>query len=512
MTIIDPAVRPALSVSTKKLQSQLDEYGIWDTWVGILGAHIRGSAHQASYILESEEFSHAPHFDDDDLQGLSVGQISALYEFSLSYTSADSRKNSGQYFTPDDVAQMMAGQASKFGDGVWLDPCAGVGNLSYWLVQEQPNPLDFLRTRLLVSDKDPLALLVARTLLSLAFPDEQGLFGEIEKNFHVRDFLTDEVIDHDFILMNPPYVTMKAKDDRFETADSMNLFAWFMERAVKTSRGFISITPQGFTNGDKFQSLRDLMVSTGKGFDIMCFDNMPDTIFRGIKFGSTNTNQKNSTRAAVTVFGATPEKRITRMLRWTATERPQMLSCASNFLEPMVESSIFPKASEGTRGLLEQCSGQPVLGDYLVKKETPYSLTVAATPRYYTSAVRRPLQRSSSRMLYFATEEDMNRVYPYLNSSFLFWWWMVDDGELTISQKTLWSLPLLPCVDRPGSADFIQTLERSESENLMVKMNAGRPNENVKHPEALIRELNQHYFPEWVDGLMLFHDNSVVKA
>lgn len=510
MTSVDPMTRSVLSISTSTLRDRLDEHGIQRTWMGLLRTHILNSEQSTHYILQASQFQDAPLFEQDMLKGLSVGQVSVLYEFSLSYVSAEDRKNSGQYFTPDDVAQMMARQSLSFDSGVWLDPCSGVGNLSYWLVHTQSDPLFFLKNKMLLSDRDPLALFIARALLALSFPTQEGLFFEIEGNFIVRDFLDDEVVEHDYIIMNPPYVTLTTKDTRFDTADALNLFAWFMERAIKTSRGFVSITPQGFTNGKKFESLRAMMKDSGKGFDIMCFDNVPDAIFRGIKFGSTNTNQSNSTRAAVTVFGASSERRITRMLRWTATQRAEMLSKAPDFLGRMTEAPIFPKASEGTQGLLKQCLDQPTLQTLLVKRQTPHSLTVATTPRYYTSAVRRPLQRTSARKLYFSSEDDLNRVYPYLNSSFLFWWWMVDDGELTLSQRTLWNLPLLPVIDKLGSDNFISDLKKSERDNVTIKMNAGRANENVKHSMSLVSLLNQHYFPEWAEELELFHSNSVL--
>lgn len=66
------------------------------------------------YILKEEEFINAEVNDFDFISGLSVGEISALYEYSLAYIDHNKRKQEGQYFTPDDVAQVMAKKSLVF--------------------------------------------------------------------------------------------------------------------------------------------------------------------------------------------------------------------------------------------------------------------------------------------------------------------------------------------------------------------------------------------------------------
>jgi 23S rRNA G2445 N2-methylase RlmL len=78
--------------------------------------------------------------------------------------------------------------------------------------------------------------------------------------FKTRNEL-DAIPIHDFVLVNPPYLSTVA-DSRFETAKAGDLYAYFMENIVKTSKGFISITPQSFTNAQKFDSLRNLLLKT----------------------------------------------------------------------------------------------------------------------------------------------------------------------------------------------------------------------------------------------------------
>ena len=74
--------------------------------------------------------------------------------------------------------------------------------------------------------------------------------------------------------------------------------------------------------------LRKLLLNNFTTLDVYCFDNVPDNIFRGIKFGSKNTNTANSTRAGIIVArqnGNNKTFRITPLLRWRVKERQKLL-------------------------------------------------------------------------------------------------------------------------------------------------------------------------------------------
>jgi hypothetical protein len=226
----------------------------------------------------------------------------------------------------------MASYSKKFSSGLWLDPCSGIGNLSWHLIAIQDDPEDFLLNNLLLSDKDELALLIARTLLTISFQSKvKDLFMKIEKNFISLDFLSvadngelqlfdvnnhlDKIPNHDYVIVNPPYLALPA-DNRFETAKAADLYAYFLENIIKTSKGFISITPQSFTNAQKFEPLRNLILNKFDNLTIFNFDNVPANIFRGVKFGSKNTNRANSIRVAITIaLPGQGKRRITSLLR-----------------------------------------------------------------------------------------------------------------------------------------------------------------------------------------------------
>ena len=269
----------------------------------------------------------------------------------------------------------MASYSKQFGSGVWLDPCSGIGNLSWHLVAAQPDPEEFLLNKIILSDKDELALLVARCLLTISFQSKQHLlFNKIKGNFIKFDFLSvsdngeydlfssskslDGIPKHDFVIVNPPYLATKI-DGRFETSKAGDLYSYFLENIIKSSKGFISITPQSFTNAQKFKSLRKLMLDNFSNLRIFTFDNVPANVFKGIKFGSTNSNQANSIRAAIVI--AIPGKGkplITSLLRWRTSERKYLFKNIERFLSDItLTQEFFPKVSKDYKKLYTEISG-----------------------------------------------------------------------------------------------------------------------------------------------------------
>ncbi|MEW6608974.1 MAG: N-6 DNA methylase [bacterium] len=501
----------------QKLNILIDKFGIDNAWYSILATHIyKLRQSHFDYLLKQKEFSNANIQDSDILDSISIGEIATLYEYSLSRFNRDRRKQEGQYFTPTDVAQVMAKKALSFPMGkIWVDPCSGVGNLSFWLVKLQENPESFLVNQLYLIDKDALALFIARTLFTLAFQNKsRSLFLDIAPRFIVADFLFSPNLPvFDFAILNPPYVEVEP-DNLFKSAKSRNLYAYFLERVIKLSKGFVSISPQTFTHGQRFRTLRQLLLTNMRDISIYCFDNVPDTIFRGFKFGSTNTNKVNSIRAGIIVAKTESESRsfrITPLLRWRTKERAKMLEHIDDYLTNVEAiSDIFPKIQKELLPLYNELSKTKKCLAYLISSHpTPYKLVIPSTPRYFISALRKEVNRSSFRILYFYNKQEYDLAYLLLNSSFAYWWWRINDGGMTISEKTLLSLPILDNI--PVDRQLISKLEYSELTNRVVKKNAGKNNENVKHNACLIEEINQKIFPKFASAFKHLHNNSVIN-
>jgi hypothetical protein len=506
----------------KALEVALDRFGIRQAWINILASHLAQKPH-LKYILENENFTGARIDETDLLHNLSIGEIGVLYEYSVTYCDSDSRKSNGQFFTPDDVAGYMASFSKKFGQGIWLDPCSGIGNLSWHLIAKQDNSEEFLLNSIILSDRDELALLIARTLLTVSFQKERSrLFDEIVTKFIVFDFLSvaesvnldlfstnnglSAIPKHDFVIVNPPYLATDI-DERFETAKAGDLYAYFLENIIKSSRGFISITPQSFTNAGKFKSLRRLLLKTYTNITICTFDNVPANIFKGIKFGSKNSNQANSIRAAIIVAREGKGRRkITSLIRWRANEREMLFKKIDGFLSDVpLSEDFFPKVSKAYKDLFMSVHELPTLGEICQTRPTRFPLYVPAAPRYFIPALKKPVQRASQKTLYFRNAADRDRAYLLINSSFMYWWWRVRDGGMTLSLETIHSLPLLQfeVEDR-----LLTALQKSEKTNKVYKQNAGAAQENVKHPKDLLMAVNNCVIPEFASLLISLHENS----
>ena len=494
----------------------LDRFGLEKTWYSVLATHLhRFDRADLRYILDEKEFKNIEIQNFDFLDGLSVGEISVLYEYSLAYMDRDKRKEEGQYFTPDDVAQVMAKKTLTFPKNkIWMDPCSGVGNLSFWLIKNQENQEDFLKNNIYLIDRDKLALFIARFILAVNFQKRDlRLFENIKSCFVVADFLlSDNLPKYDYAILNPPYV-MVEPDARFETSQARDLYAYFLEKVTKTSTGFVSITPQTFTNGQKFNSLRKLLLNNFTALDVYCFDNVPDNIFRGIKFGSKNTNTANSTRAGIIVAKQNGNKqifRITPLLRWRVKERQNLLDSVDNFLtEIKPREDIFPKLQKNLLPLYDFAKKQEKMLAHLVsRRQTLYRLIVPSTPRYFISALKCEVERSSFKTLYFYSEKEMDIAYLLLNSSYMYWWWRVNDGGMTISEKTLLTLPVINEIS--VSKNLLIKIKLSEKTNRVIKRNAGKDNENVKHNPSLVKEITSGLFPRFASALELVHSNSVI--
>ena len=498
-----------LDFDAARLDALIERAGLKTAWLQILATHIKQWP-QFTYILENSEFQNIETLDTDLLKNLTIGEIAVLYEYSQAKSDSNARKSAGQFYTPDDVAAFMASYAKQFPAGRWLDPCCGIGNLAWHLINQQANPEDFLRNQIMLSDIDELALFIARCLLTISFQQDQDrLFNEIEQNFKAVDFLNDRdlIPSHDFVIANPPYLALKSQDYRFETSRAADLYDYFLENIIKTSEGFITVTPQSFTNAAKFETLRALLLNKFNDLTIFVFDNIPGNIFKGIKFGSQNTNTANSMRAAITIAkpgAGTP--RITGLTRWKTSERAEMLNRVESFLSATTLSkTYFPKVSAPFQDLYREIINNDTLATIIQPKPTQFALYIPAAPRYFITALKSPAQRESQRVVYFKDETDLNIAYMLINSSLMYWWWRVRDGGMTLAKETLHSLPI-PQFET--DYHLIAALQESEQNNKVYKLNAGAQQENVKHPPELIQRLNEAVIPKYADRLIKTHQNS----
>lgn len=441
--------------------------------------------------------------EDSLLDGLSIGEIGACYEALLALTDRQSRKDSGQFFTPDDAAEFMAAQAAAFPEGSWVDPACGVGNLAWHLARAQAEPGVFVARHLSLVDKDEAALRTAIALLAADFmaPDDVQAVEDFEGRCVRGNFLTTQKLAaYDFAILNPPYA--RAPEQRgYRTSTTRDFFAYFLERVSREAKGFVAVTPAGYLSAPKYQVLRTILNDTYVGGRIFVFDNVPDTVFRGYKYGSTNTSTTNFVRAAITV--CSPEEsawQTTPILRWQSGDRARLWQGAQAFLGPLHvgPAGEWAKLLPHSEALWARLEASPrCLADLITTEQTPFHLDVALTPRYFISAAFRSLDRGSKATIFFPDEESRDLAAIVLNSSLPYLWWRALDGGVTFPQRVLMSVPIPDHVR--VDAGLLERVRESEKTAVVVKLNAGRANENIKHPAVLVQDLDALVLPELTD-------------
>lgn len=435
------------------------------------------------------------------LDELSIGEVGSCYEALLALSDRESRKDSGQFFTPDDTAYFMARQSLSFPEGRWIDPACGVGNLAWHLASVQADPARFVAESLSLVDKDAVALKTAQALIAADFIAEGDVDGceAFYSRTRCANFLSSRKIpDFDFAIVNPPYARAPLQRG-YSTKATRDYFAFFLERIARQASGMIAVTPASYLSVPKYQVLRDVIDGAFRGGRVFVFDNVPDTLFRGYKFGSTNTSTTNFVRSAITVCDPGAEQwRVTPILRWQTAKREYLWREAPALLAPRLIGPFgeWVKALPGTESLFERLLHAPrTLRDLVIQgEETPFRLDVGMTPRYYISAAFRSLDRASKATLYFPDEASRDLAALVLNSSIPYLWWRMLDGGVTFPRRLLMSTPIP--ADLEVDAELLRRLREREEDALVVKMNAGRPNENVKHCRALVAEVDAHVVPE----------------
>lgn len=480
------------------------------TWLAAVCA--RCSTQRPDLAQSIEEWLGFPPAKDNLLEGLSIGEVGACYEALLALTDRQSRKDSGQFFTPDDAAEFMARQSLSFPKGQWIDPACGVGNLSWHLARVQADPASFVAQNLIVVDKDQTALKTAVALIAAEFiaPDDLEAWQAFSRRALKADYLKSRKIpSFDYAILNPPYARAGAYTG-YLTATTRDYFAFFLERVSRDASGMIAVTPASYLSVPKYNVLREILGERFIGGDVFVFDNVPDTLFRGYKYGSSNTSSTNFVRAAITVCKPQSQGwRITPIVRWQAHVRTQMWEQVFSLLSPRRIGPFgeWMKTLPKCEALWDRILAAPqTIADLVCPQETPFRVDVALTPRYYISAAFRPLDRGTKATLYFPDEASRDLAALILNSSLPYLWWRALDGGVTLPKRLLMSTPIPE--GTAASSALIRRLREEEASGIVVKMNAGRVNENVKHSDelrALIDDVVLSDLEQWQRDLLYSH-------
>lgn len=472
-----------------KYQNDINQIGLKQTWQNII-----------HYVLNNETKNEFLHWNN----------FAELYEIGLALQDKQAKKESGQYYTPDDVALVMSDWFnSQVGDNI-CDVACGTGKLilTYLDLIGKENAINIIRAgKLYLYDLDDIALDICKTILLLKYGKE------LEPFIHAIhcDFLSKNIVlpENCKVISNPPYAAVNTINSDWNKTDlvlnTKELYSMFMEKIITQSKSSVIITPYSFIGGNKFYSLRKIM-NNYNGF-IVSFDNVPGNIFCGRKHGIFNTNTSNSVRATITVvenkdnfkgFKTTP------LIRFKNEERKKLLR--TEVLETFInneyqivskEKPMYYKCAKELNDIWKtwQEKSDRCLGDYV----SHYGQNIISMPntcRYFTTASNGLMNRNGQIVLNIDDKDVFNYVYCLINSSFAYWYWRLFDGGITYPRGLLLNMPVF--YDKLSEEDkqFFRELATEMIENskkyIVTKNNVG-VQENIKYPREFRDKINKRF-------------------
>lgn len=174
------------------------------------------------------------------------------------------RENNAAYYTRPDIAYSVVKElpdAKDFSSIKILEPSIGVGNFLPCLISKYA---DVKNVDIDVVDIDSQSIATLKSLI-------QRL--SIPKNFRVN-YIVDDFLTHNFekrydiVIGNPPYKKLPQKDTRLAiykneaiNQDTNNIFAFFIEKALRLGRYVSLIVPKSLINSPEFNQTRNILES-----------------------------------------------------------------------------------------------------------------------------------------------------------------------------------------------------------------------------------------------------------
>jgi adenine-specific DNA-methyltransferase len=206
-------------------------------------------------------------------------ELQAKYERT---TSLKDRKAKGQFFTPPEVCEFMAGLLSTQLRTTLrlLDPGAGIGSLSAAVCDRFLNLRTSHRLQIDLFENDPEVLPFLRKTMSRAMETLKEHGQSMTYEIHAKDFILDAAAtvfgpsslfvddgtwaDFDAVIMNPPYFKITKTSPYAKVMDAVvhgqpNIYAFFLAAAAQMLRAggeLVAITPRSFCSGLYFRGFR----------------------------------------------------------------------------------------------------------------------------------------------------------------------------------------------------------------------------------------------------------------
>ena len=214
----------------------------------------------------------------NELPSIYADRLGTAYTQTVSQTF---KKDNGQFFTPQIIAQFMGSLASTDKKQIdILDPGCGTAILTCGLIENLVEQNSIIETiNLMAYETDSNLISLSEKSLSYL----QNWLSKKGISFHyiicVHDFIidnydclnppslnfSDKKQNFDFIISNPPYFKLSKEDNRVKAAQIIidgqpNIYSIFLAiaaRMLKEDGEMIFIVPRSFTSGRYFNSFRN---------------------------------------------------------------------------------------------------------------------------------------------------------------------------------------------------------------------------------------------------------------
>lgn len=444
-----------------------------------------------------------------------LSHLGELYEDGLARVNKISKKEMGKYYTPIDVANVMADWFINLPGENICDVCCGVGNLiiqvlSHYSYHEAQRLIE--TGKIYLYDIDPIAIHICEYTLNSIYQT---------KGVHIiiGDFLTSTIHlpENAKVISNPPYGKIVNYDTQWDIndiiSDGKDFYTAIWYKILKQSISSCIITPHSFMYANKFKSFR--LAMNQYGGEIYSFDNVPGNIFNGQKYGVFNTNNANSVRAAITITQPQTQHgyRTSCFIRFASSERSEILS--TSYLKKLLTNEkqiISEQHPYYYRYMFDNKLNQLWLNqtlkikDLLATGPNQFKIDVPNTCRYFTVAAAKNLHRTGKIILYAKDAFSYIQLYALINSSFCYYYHRLCNGGITYPIELLKEMPIIP-VDIELLKPIVKQMLQNENNYIIIKKNAGENQENIKFPDAWRQELNQIY----CDALGCPYDKSFFK-
>ena len=448
-------------------------------------------------------------------------KLGGLYEDGLAFSNKIEKKAMGKYYTPIDVAEVMAHYLLDIPGENICDLCCGTGNLIIAVLEAmgKEKAIESLSNgNIYLYDIEATAMKICQAILI-------NRYGTCANNIHL---IQGDCLDANIhfpnnakVISNPPYGKQDSltKQNIYLCAKSTKeLYVAFMEKIIAEKVPGVIITSHSFLGGSTFKILRKEMNTCGG--KIFAFDNVPANIFKGKKFGIFNSNETNSTRAAITIIE--PDKKgfqVAPFIRFRADDRAEVLTneFLTNLLPDNIQNNgdaVLYRIEKGTEEIVNKwISSKKTLNTLLSTSPTPYKIDVPNTCRYYTTGAKRNLNRVGKMTLYFKDEESFYLGYAFINSSFCYYWHRMCNGGITYPITLLKTLPIFGTTTKELK-EYCNKLIESEEDYITLKRNAGAYQENIKFPMSDRAKLNTLLLDQIglnMGTLLKVHNNSCIN-